>query len=258
MTTPAEAAAAFLRPARRGATDDAPLEAAALQRIELPGGALRCWRIGSGPPVLLVHGWEGAPADLAPLARRLVDAGFEAVFAELPAHGGSEHGWTSVPHASEALRRLGDALGALHAVVAHSVGGAVAARAIDIGLRAERAVLIAAPARYVDYARVHAAALGLDAAGTRAMLQQLATAWGVDVRRYETPEVAARLAMPGLIVHSTDDATVPFRDAESIAAAWVGARLERREGLGHRRILSDPAVADAVLAFVAATSVASA
>jgi hypothetical protein len=40
-------------------------------------------------------------------------------------------------------------------------------------------------------------------------------------------------------------------DAEAASAAWPGARLLRVDGLGHRRLLSDPQVVAAVTGFVA-------
>lgn len=249
--TPQDAAAAFLRPPRRPAFEGVDLGFSP-HRMAMPGGSLRFWRKGTGPTVLLVHGWDGTPGDFEPLTTALLAAGRSVLLVELPAHGGSDLAWTSVPHAADALRRLGDAVGPVHALIAHSVGGAIAARALEIGLAVERAVLIAAPARYRDYAHGHAAALGLPGDGAAAMLAQLASVYGVDVRRYATPDSVARIEVPGLVVHSAEDAVVPFRDAQAIAAAWVGAQLTRCEGLGHRRILSDPAVVDAVLRFVGA------
>ena len=218
--------------------------------LPLPGGELNHWQAGEGPAVLLVHGWEGSPADMAPFVEPLIAAGHHVVLAELPGHGHSSFEWTSVPHSAEAIFHLGTALGPLKGLIAHSVGGAVVTRAMEIGLTAERAVLIASPARYRDYARAFAAMLGLDREGSTQMLQQLAQRWGVDVARLSTPASAARLSQPALVIHSADDPVVPIADAESIIAAWAGAELMRCQGLGHRRILGDPAAVEAAVAFV--------
>lgn len=226
--------------------------------LPLPGGELNHWHAGKGPTVLLVHGWEGSPADMTPFVEPLIAAGHRVVLAELPGHGHSDFEWTSVPHAAEAIFHLGIALGPLKALIAHSVGGAVAARAMEIGLVAERVVLIAAPARYRDYARAFAALSGLDREGSAQMLQQLAQRWGVDAARLSTPDSAAHLAQPALVIHSADDAVVPIGDAESIVAAWVGAELMRCQGLGHRRILGEPSVIEAAVAFVSAPALAAA
>ena len=58
------------------------------------------------------------------------------------------------------------------------------------------------------------------------------------------------LAVPALIIHDTDDASVPWRQGEMIAAAWPGARFLKTHGLGHGRILRDREVVEAAVAFV--------
>jgi hypothetical protein len=57
---------------------------------------------------------------------------------------------------------------------------------------------------------------------------------------------------PTLVVHDHGDREVGFRDGHETARAWPGARLLATEGLGHRRLLRDPAVVEEVVAFVAA------
>jgi hypothetical protein len=57
---------------------------------------------------------------------------------------------------------------------------------------------------------------------------------------------------PMLVVHDRDDREVPFADGAAIAAVWPGARFLETSGLGHRRVLRDPAVVEAVVDFVAA------
>lgn len=248
--TPQQVAAAFLRPRPTLAPRESAYTRSPACTLELPYGRVNYWRVGVGPTVLLIHGWEGAPSDMDPFVEPLLASGHAVVLVELPAHGRSDLPWTSVLHAADVIGRLGDALGPLHGVAAHSVGGAVATRAIHGGLAVQRVALIGAPARYDDYARAFARAAGLDHAATEAMLQQLALRYGADVSRASTPDFAARLTQPALIVHSSDDAVVPLSDAESIAAAWVGAKLMRCDGLGHRHILADAAVVDAVTGFI--------
>jgi pimeloyl-ACP methyl ester carboxylesterase len=55
----------------------------------------------------------------------------------------------------------------------------------------------------------------------------------------------------GLVVHDAEDADVPVREGEAIAAAWPGAELVRTHGLGHRGVLRDPGVIQRVVSFVA-------
>lgn len=248
--SPEQAAIAFLTPKRDLGWQFPALPGLQRQALELPGGKLNYWRAGVGPTVLLVHGWEGTPLDLLGFAEALLRQGRSVVFIELPAHGGSSIPWTSVPHAAHALRRLGDALGPVEGVVAHSVGGALATLAMAQGLRAARVALISAPAQYRVYASGFARAMGLDEPTARGMVEHLMTQFGIDVRRVSTPDAARRLDAPALIVHSSDDSVVSVSDGEAIAAAWQGARLQRVEGLGHRRILASTEVVSTVCHFL--------
>src|SRR5205085_10246750 len=50
---------------------------------------LAAWRWGTGPTILLVHGWEGRGAQLGALVEPLVDAGFSVLTFDGPAHGDS-------------------------------------------------------------------------------------------------------------------------------------------------------------------------
>jgi pimeloyl-ACP methyl ester carboxylesterase len=242
-------AAAFLRPRRNG-TERMPIPGA--QRI-VAGPEPRhvhAWSLGDGPAVLLVHGWEGSPSDMAAFVPGLLARGLRVVLVELPAHGESAAPWTSIPHSAMALGDLQAALGPVHGVVGHSVGGAVVAHALGLGMQAGRAVLIAAPARYTDYARRFARQAGLDEADALRMLDVLREVWQVDVHAVSAPATASRLTLPGLLVHATDDRMVPIEDSEQTASQWRGARLMRVEGVGHRRILAHAPVIDAVVEFL--------
>jgi len=53
-----------------------------------------------------------------------------------------------------------------------------------------------------------------------------------------------------LIIHDEQDDEVPYNDAVRNARAWEGSTLMTTQGLGHRRILRDDAVINAVVEFV--------
>jgi pimeloyl-ACP methyl ester carboxylesterase len=220
-------------------------------RISTSEGEVALQRAGSGPAVLLLHGWEGQASDLAAFVLPLLEVGLCVLAMDLPAHGASSGQQSSIPQAARALRAVGDAVGGLYAVIAHSVGSAVLVEALHAGLAAHCAVLVAAPAQYDQHARGFAAASGLDAEGTEAMLALLRAAIGVDLREVSVPHRAPHLRQPALFIHSADDRVVAIEESLASAAAWPGARHLRFDGLGHRRILTDPAVVAAAIEFVA-------
>lgn len=247
------AALAFLTPSPLAKAPSLDFLPGARRRlIDSPSGALAVAEWGDGPAVLLLHGWDGKASDLAAFAPPLLAAGHKVMAVNLPAHGESAGERTSIPGSARAFVAAQDALGPLHAVVAHSIGTAVTVEAVALGLPVQRLALISAPARYAMYAKGFAAQAGLSPEQTEQMLQVLRE-MGVDVHAISTPRRAAGLQQPVLFAHSADDRVVPIADAEASHAKWAGpAQFLRLEGLGHRRILQAPEVVAAVTAFVTA------
>nr|AIA11611.1 Alpha/beta hydrolase family [uncultured bacterium] len=218
--------------------------------IDTPVGEVALMRAGTGPTVLLLHGWEGQASDMAAFTEPLLDAGFTVVAMDLPAHGASSGRQTPIPESAVALRTVADVLGSLHAVITHSVGSPVLVEALYAGMSAQRVVLLAAPAYYEHYARGFAAAAGLDERETETMLKLLRENKGIDVTEISLPARARHLNQPALFIHSGDDRIVPIKDSIDSASAWPGARHLRVDGLGHRRILTDTDVVNNAIDFV--------
>lgn len=214
------------------------------ERITLRFG-LSALRWGRGPAVLLMHGWEGRPTQFAELIKALVAAGYGVVALEAPAHGRSPGREANVVLFARALLEAASEMPPLKAVIDHSMGGASALLATQLGLRAEVVVSIAAPSRILTVLRRFARFMGLPAPARARFVRLVEQHAGMpaahlDVARYQ-------LDFPGLIVHAADDLVVPFSEAEAMHAAWFDSRLLRLEQGGHRRVLADPRLSAAVL-----------
>lgn len=219
------------------------------ERITLRFG-LSALRWGSGPTVLLMHGWEGRPTQFAELIKALVQAGYAVVALDAPAHGRSPGREANVVVFARALLEAASELPPLQAVIGHSMGGASALLATQIGLRAEAVVSIAAPSRILTMLRLFARYMGLPAQARAHFVRLVEEKAGMpaghlDVARYQ-------LDFPGLIVHAADDPVVPYSEAQAIHEAWFDSRLLRLEQGGHQRVLSDPQLVQAVMQLLAA------
>lgn len=232
--SPERAALMFLTPERGGRAPAAP----AATFVPTPTGQVAIWREGQGPLVLLVHGWSGSHADMAAFVAPLAAEGLQAVSIDLPAHGLSEGETASMDGMAAAICAVADAVGPVHGIIAHSVGCAAAATAFELGMQAGRTVFVAPPARYAYFARAYATQAGLDPQALAAALRDR----HVDVDRIDLPKMVPAIDTRALVIHSSDDQVVPYANGQAIAAAWPGARLLAYEGLGHKRILSDPRV----------------
>jgi len=58
------------------------------------------------------------------------------------------------------------------------------------------------------------------------------------------------MRVPLLVIHDRDDREVGWGDGAAIAQSWPRAELVTTTGLGHHRIVSDPAVIRQVVTFL--------
>lgn len=113
-------------------TDGDPMtmpEGTSIQVTADDGTTLRGLDAGDGPTVMLVHCWTGSVGFWAPVARRLVEAGFRVVAIDQRGHGRSDRG--DAPYSCDTLaddlRVWVETLDLRGAVVAgHSMGGLAA------------------------------------------------------------------------------------------------------------------------------------
>jgi pimeloyl-ACP methyl ester carboxylesterase len=211
---------------------------------------LSVWQWGEGPTVVLVHGWGSRAGRLTTLAAALVENQFRVVAYDAPAHGISSGRLASLPEFARALRTVSEAVGPVHGVVGHSLGGAAATLALHDGLAAGRAVLLAPPADVVVFSHAFAEYVGLPARAHDTMRRNLETRLQMRWADIHVAGLAPRLRVPVLIVHDRDDPDVPYGHAEEIVRAWPDARLVTTTGLGHRAILRDPGVVRAAVEFL--------
>jgi pimeloyl-ACP methyl ester carboxylesterase len=198
------------------------------------------------PVVLLVHGWAGHAGQMRRLGDALAAAGFAPVLLDLPAHGRSG-GWRStLPQFARAVFAAASRLGPLHGVVAHSLGALAALHATARGLPVQRLALIspsAPPAQFIGW---FARSFGLPAGLGDRMRAQIEQREGVMLAEFEPPWLGPRIVQPALLLHDEADRIAPFAASERLAAVLPSASLLAHGGLGHRRILDDDAVAEAV------------
>lgn len=221
-------------------------------RLQMEDGrALQVWHWGEGgPSVLLVHGWGGAASQLAVFAEPLVALGCRVVAFDQPAHGASDGKRTAVPDFARAIGTIARAMGPFDGTVAHSLGASSSLLALHQGAPLGRLAAIAPAENLPGYLEQTAALLGFPESVLVPAKDQIERRWGARVDDVRPGRFAERLAGPGLIVHDVDDREVAVGEGRTIAEGWAGATLLETEGLGHRRILRDPDVIDAVVTFV--------
>lgn len=225
-----------------------PLRNAQDFEIDTPHGKIAAWRLGKGPAVLLVHGWQDDNALWSPLIQALADTGIASVTFDLPGHGLSQGDTCTPLIAAAALEKVAAELGPIDAIVTHSFGGPVTGFALVNGFSARRIVLIAPPRgrnqRWFELARARGISEDVVHRAREIFAAEAGLRASFDL---------AEIAHPGdtLVIHSMDDDAVEWQNGEAIAQQWPNAELVLCDGLGHRMIAQDRGVIDRVVAFVA-------
>jgi pimeloyl-ACP methyl ester carboxylesterase len=211
------------------------------------------WGEPGEPCVLLVHGWAGRGSQLGQWVAPLRAAGFAVATFDAPGHGASSGRTSSLPEMEEALHAVVASLGAIHAAIAHSAGAPVVTAALRERLGVGRLAFIAPGVHPQDFVAAFGQQLDLPADLLAAMARALERRFDIALSDYDTVRNAQLLAPnapPLLIAQDDHDIDLPPAGAQELAASWPQARLLRTTGLGHRRILRDNSLIQAVVGFV--------
>lgn len=223
----------------------------AAESLVLPSGLhALAWGGKEGPLVLAQHGWRGRPTQFGRIAAALVPAGYRLVALDAPGHGRSP-GHRATPRlVADTLVSAARDLEGVHAIIGHSLGAAAAAIAVEFGLPARRLVMIGSPSRPSRMIAGYADRIGLPGPARAALDQWFDTHAGRPVADLDPISLPQRQDVATLVVHDCDDEIIPVAEAQLLQAAWPAARFLYTSGLGHRDLLADPMVVQAVAEFV--------
>ena len=241
-----------VKPGERGLAKQAQwLSPTTPVRFATPRGRVVGFEAGSGPVALLVHGWGERAADLGGFIEPLTRAGYRVVGLDLLGHGDSDDAEPNLYVVSETIREVGQQLGGLSTVVAHSMGGHSTLVALRDGLDVDSLVLLSPSSQLEGALWTFTKLLSLPpraATGLRRKLEQRfgTTLWS----EMEGSALIRDVTIPALIVHDRDDPQIPLQDSEALASAWDGARLLVTDGLGHGRTMRDQNVISEAISFL--------
>jgi pimeloyl-ACP methyl ester carboxylesterase len=218
------------------------------RQCEIGGVPVRYRVVGSGPPVLLVHGlagsWRWWEPVLEPLSREL-----RLYLVDLPGFGSARRRRFALADAPSYLRGLVEELGLERPhLVGHSLGGAVCARVAVLWPERVGRLVLAAPAGLVEGRNPvrHALPIALALrharprfvrtlvadtlrAGAVTLVRAGRQLLGDDASRRELREIEA----PTLLLWGEHDRLVPHDHAEEYERAIPDARLVVLAGAGH-------------------------
>ncbi|MGW4499345.1 alpha/beta fold hydrolase [Micromonospora sp. NPDC004336] len=231
-------------------------DAAVVERVSVNGKDVVTYRWGDGEkPVLMVHGWQSRGSRYAGFVPVLRGLGFSPVTFDAPGHGDSGGTATTILEYEEVIHHLQGRYGRFEAVIAHSFGVPCALQAVRNGVAARRLVAVSGVSEFgylVDEFSRQLALSGRVKQELRRRIEEELFPHETEIwERFSATFLPTSLNIPLLVIHDEDDDLVPLEQAHLITAAH-GARLVVTRNLGHRRVLGQPEVIDAVMRFITA------
>lgn len=206
------------------------------------------WSWGEGPEVILVHGWGGRAAQLAPLARYVSTLGFRAIAIEVSGHGESQVQRVSWGHFIRDIRAsVALCGGPVHGFIAHSAG-ALATMAARV--QASRYVCIAGPTHPHPFIAEVERTLGASPRVLRDMERHVAGQFGTSWAKLEACYAYRDAGSDLLLCYDEKDRSVSHRDGDRLHALCAGSQLLKTQGYGHNRILGAAELREAISRFL--------
>jgi pimeloyl-ACP methyl ester carboxylesterase len=205
------------------------------------------WGTG-GRRVLLVHGWAGKAAQYFNFIANLIEANFEVIGFDAPAHGRSSGELASGPAFARAAREVVDKVGPLDFAIAHSMGAAALSIAMFRGMNVRKAVLLSPVAFIMPLLNDFMTSRGMHDYEREQLTAMFRSRYRNQV--LSVPDMARNFRTEALILHDPDDQELPYEQAEAIAHAWPNAQLVATPNVGHWRILRSKEVIERSVAFL--------
>lgn len=207
-----------------------------------------------GPIVLLAHGWESHAGRWRKIAPALVQAGYQVLAVDAPAHGRSSGRRFTMIRYADVLRTLMQRFAPVEIVIGHSVGAAASIWAMGTlspALRPRKAAILASFSRLQTIMDDAQRKTGASAQLMEALDAHVVRLTGKPIAHYSLANMARQLgAVETLLVHDRQDRVTSVHESEILHQAWPGAQLLATEGFGHG--LTAPDVIETVLDFVQA------
>jgi pimeloyl-ACP methyl ester carboxylesterase len=230
---------------------DAVHESLNVERADLPAMRIQIYRFGPAnqPYVLCSHGWSSFGMRFRPWVEHLQRQGFTVLCFDHVGHGRSAGQLSSLRYFVRAIEAITAHYGTPSVMLGHSLGAAAVVMAAARGVKSDRLIAIAPPADIVPAMQRAIARMKFNPAIVMKMATQLSA--GIDpLSDYTAIHAAPAVSMPLLVVHDVADTEVPWQEGASLVRLCRHARLLSTSDLGHSKIVNDPTVIDAGIAFL--------
>lgn len=230
------------------------LEAASNANIDTfhaDGKKLTYYTWGSGPIILMMHGWAGRGTQFHAFIQPLTKAGYQVISLDGPAHGKSEGKSTNVLEFASAIQALRNIVGPIEGFVGHSFGGLTGMYAVQHGLDLKYLISIGSPTQAEMLLTEFSARINGSERVRRFIEKRVVKRIGMEFKEISIQHLLGH--MPPIHyfnIHDQDDREVSVSHQAVIAKQFPGVVTKTTSGLGHMRVLKSAEVVQAVLEYI--------
>jgi alpha-beta hydrolase superfamily lysophospholipase len=159
--------------------------------------------------ILLVHSWESRATQVSGFAEKFVEAGFQVIALDGPAHGQSARKQANPLMFAQAVVQVNSEIGPFETIIGHSMGGSVVAIALSEGVESKKVVLISSPSSIESVLKRFAKFIGLPTKSTQRFLDLVEEVVGRSVEALNIAKLIQSNSSKGLIIHDQDDIEIP-------------------------------------------------
>lgn len=223
-----------------------------LYKIQSRGKELAAWKIGDGPSILFVHGWNGRGVQFQHFFQPALDAGFSVIFFDAPAHGLSEGEITNYLEITKALEEVfnhdygQDIVG----VVAHSLGASAIINHMSRHHSDMPIVLVAAAFLLMELLFANFQLHGVPKKTYLKLLQEVEDELQIPLETQNPIDLVYTIKNEMLVIHDKNDKTTPIGPSIQVASDLDNVELLETAGLGHSHLLKKKIVVDPAVNFL--------
>ena len=238
-----------IKPFRLSAAQLELLQRAHSFYLEFNNNKIKVFEWGTGPVILLVHGWGGRALQLDAFISALVSKGFKVVAFDHKGHGESSSRFSSYP---EFVRGTGLVAAhyadSLHGVIAHSIGSNSMFKVSEHFERKLKIAVVAPMENFLGVLEKKRKRMGVYENLFARVIRQIETESGLNLSDLTVLDYEKINKHDVLLVHDKFDRVNKVSASHEIHRNLHDSTLMQTEMLGHSRILGNQEVVDRVVA----------
>ncbi|MEZ4850154.1 MAG: alpha/beta fold hydrolase [Bacteroidia bacterium] len=221
-----------------------------VDKIPTPVLSLTAYRWGkSDRKIFLVHGWEAHALDFYKMIPTLVDAGFEVIALDAPAHGKSEGSEVNLIAVKQAIYQAILRFGIPYAVIGHSFGGYASAFTLsEYPVEVEKLIMIASPVYGSHMFEQICATLGVPAQLQNRLFEALKERFERPIESFNLVDLSQPIKAREIhYLYDEGDEMVSHNDVEKLFKAKPYINAKSFNGVGHFKMPRNEEVIERVV-----------